>query len=150
MMKKNLIQPFFLLAAAIIFLAGCIDDHYGEDKDSIAANLTGYAWERIYQIRTFEGRDAEVSEHYEFKANGRGFCKITTVYADSGEKDNYTFDFQYLFITPNNRYIFLDNCYWQIDRINSSTLDIYETTDNPVITMGQSREYKSFSSVPLE
>jgi hypothetical protein len=28
-------------------------------------------------------------------------------------------------------------------------LSIYETSDNPVIVMGQTREYKSFSAVPL-
>ncbi len=28
----------------VLFLAGCIDEHYGEDSNTIVTNLTGYAW----------------------------------------------------------------------------------------------------------
>ena len=120
-MKKTLIGLLGSTVICVLFLAGCIDEHYGEDSNTIVTNLTGYAWERTFQIRTEDGRDAEVCEHY---------CR-------------------YDFITPNNRYLLLDYCYWQIDRISSSVLSIYETFENPVVVMGQTREYKSFSAVPL-
>ena len=111
-------------------------------------NLIGYAWERTFQIRTEDGRDAEVCEHYEFGLNGKASCKSRTT-CDGEEVEEHVHYFRYDFITPNNRYLLLDYCYWQIDRISSSVLSIYETSDNPVIVMGQTREYKSFSAVPL-
>ena len=68
---------------------------------------------------------------------------------DGEEVEEHVHYFRYDFITPNNRYLLLDYCYWQIDRISSSVLSIYETFENPVVVMGQTREYKSFSAVPL-
>ena len=70
-MKKTLIGLLGSTVICVLFLAGCIDEHYGEDSNTIVTNLTGYAWERTFQIRTEDGRDAEVCEHYEFGLNGR-------------------------------------------------------------------------------
>ena len=147
-MKKTLIGLLGSTVICVLFLAGCIDEHYGEDSNAIVTNLTGYAWERTFQIRTEDGRDAEVCEHYEFGLNGKASCKSRTT-CDGEEVEEHVHYFRYDFITPNNRYLLLDYCYWQIDRISSSGLSIYETSDNPVIVMGQTREYKSFSAVPL-
>ena len=147
-MKKTLIGLLGSTVICVLFLAGCIDEHYGEDSNTIVTNLTGYAWERTFQIRTEDGRDAEVCEHYEFGLNGKASCKSRTM-CDGEEVEEHVHYFRYDFITPNNRYLLLDYCYWQIDRISSSVLSIYETSDNPVIVMGQTREYKSFSAVPL-
>ena len=131
-MKKTLIGLLGSTVICVLFLAGCIDEHYGEDSNTIVTNLTGYAWERTFQIRTEDGRDAEVCEH-----------------CDGEEVEEHVHYFRYDFITSNNRYLLLDYCYWQIDRISSSVLSIYETFENPVVVMGQTREYKSFSAVPL-
>ena len=120
----------------VLFLAGCIDEHYGEDSNTIVTNLTGYAWERTFQIRTEDGRDAEVCEHYEFGLNGKASCKSRTT-CDGEEVEEHVHYFRYDFITPNNRYLLLDYCYWQIDRISSSVLSIYETFENPVVVMGR-------------
>lgn len=65
-MKKTLIGLLGSTVICVLFLAGCIDEHYGEDSNTIVTNLTGYAWERTFQIRTEDGRNAEVCEHYEF------------------------------------------------------------------------------------
>lgn len=70
-MKKTLIGLLGSTVICVLFLAGCIDEHYGEDSNTIVTNLTGYAWERTFQIRTEDGRNAEVCEHYEFGLNGR-------------------------------------------------------------------------------
>lgn len=75
-------------------------------------------------------------------------CKSRTT-CDGEEVEEHVHYFRYDFITPNNRYLLQDYCYWQIDRISSSVLSIYETFENPVVVMGQTREYKSFSAVPL-
>mgnify|MGYP000388121226 CR=1 FL=1 len=74
-MKKTLIGLLGSTVICVLFLAGCIDEHYGEDSNTIVTNLTGYAWERTFQIRTEDGRDAEVCEHYEFGLNGKASCK---------------------------------------------------------------------------
>lgn len=147
-MKKTLIGLLGSTVICVLFLAGCIDEHYGEDSNTIVTNLTGYAWERTFQIRTEDGRNAEVCEHYEFGLNGKASCKSRTT-CDGEEVEEHVHYFRYDFITPNNRYLLLDYCYWQIDRISSSVLSIYETFENPVVVMGQIREYKSFSAVPL-
>ena len=138
-MKKTLIGLLGSTVICVLFLAGCIDEHYGEDSNAIVTNLTGYAWERTFQIRTEDGRDAEVCEHYEFGLNGKASCKSRTT-CDGEEVEEHVHYFRYDFITPNNRYLLLDYCYWQIDRISSSVLSIYETSDNPVIVMGQTTE----------
>ena len=130
-MKKTLIGLLGSTVICVLFLAGCIDEHYGEDSNTIVTNLTGYAWERTFQIRTEDGRDAEVCEHYEFGLNGKASCKSRTT-CDSEEVEEHVHYFRYDFITPNNRYLLLDYCYWQIDRISSSVLSIYETFENPV------------------
>ena len=57
-MKKTLIGLLGSTVICVLFLAGCIDEHYGEDSNTIVTNLTGYAWERTFQIRTEDGRDA--------------------------------------------------------------------------------------------
>ena len=72
--------------------------------------------------------------------NGKASCKSRTT-CDGEEVEEHVHYFRYDFITYN-RYLLLDYCYWQIDRISSSVLSIYETSDNPVIVMGQTREYK--------
>lgn len=77
-MKKTLIGLLGSTVICVLFLAGCIDEHYGEDSNTIVTNLTGYAWERTFQIRTEDGRDAEVCEHYEFGLNGKASCKSRT------------------------------------------------------------------------
>lgn len=51
-MKKTLIGLLGSTVICVLFLAGCIDEHYGEDSNTIVTNLTGYAWERTFQIRT--------------------------------------------------------------------------------------------------
>ena len=140
-MKKTLIGLLGSTVICVLFLAGCIDEHYGEDSNTIVTNLTGYAWERTFQIRTEDGRDAEVCEHYEFGLNGKASCKSRTT-CDGEEVEEHVHYFRYDFITPNNRYLLLDYCYWQIDRISSSVLSIYETSDNPVIVMGQTRNIR--------
>ena len=58
-MKKTLIGLLGSTVICVLFLAGCIDEHYGEDSNTIVTNLTGYAWERTFQIRTEDGRNAE-------------------------------------------------------------------------------------------
>ena len=55
-MKKTLIGLLGSTVICVLFLAGCIDEHYGEDSNTIVTNLTGYAWERTFQIRTEDGR----------------------------------------------------------------------------------------------
>ena len=77
-MKKTLIGLLGSTVICVLFLAGCIDEHYGEDSNTIVTNLTGYAWERTFQIRTEDGRNAEVCEHYEFGLNGKASCKSRT------------------------------------------------------------------------
>ena len=77
-MKKTLIGLLGSTVICVLFLAGCIDEHYGEDSNTIVTNLTGYAGERTFQIRTEDGRDAEVCEHYEFGLNGKASCKSRT------------------------------------------------------------------------
>ena len=120
-MKKTLIGLLGSTVICVLFLAGCIDEHYGEDSNTIVTNLTGYAWERTFQIRTEDGRNAEVCEHYEFGLNGKASCKSRTT-CDGEEVEEHVHYFRYDFITPNNRYLLLDYCYWQIDRISSSVL----------------------------
>ena len=137
-MKKTLIGLLGSTVICVLFLAGCIDEHYGEDSNTIVTNLTGYAWERTFQIRTEDGRDAEVCEHYEFGLNGKASCKSRTT-CDGEEVEEHVHYFRYDFITPNNRYLLLDYCYWQIDRISSSVLSIYETFENPVVVTGEGR-----------
>ena len=53
-MKKTLIGLLGSTVICVLSLAGCIDEHYGEDSNTIVTNLTGYAWERTFQIRTEE------------------------------------------------------------------------------------------------
>ena len=48
-MKKTLIGLLGSTVICVLFLAGCIDEHYGEDSNTIVTNLTGYAWERTFQ-----------------------------------------------------------------------------------------------------
>lgn len=69
-MKKTLIGLLGSTVICVLFLAGCIDEHYGEDSNTIVTNLTGYAWERTFQIRTEDGRNAEVCELYTGKCFG--------------------------------------------------------------------------------
>ncbi len=45
-MKKTLIGLLGSTVICVLFLAGCIDEHYGEDSNTIVTNLTGYAWEK--------------------------------------------------------------------------------------------------------
>ena len=47
-MKKTLIGLLGSTVICVLFLAGCIDEHYGEDSNTIVTNLTGYAWERTF------------------------------------------------------------------------------------------------------
>ena len=101
-MKKTLIGLLGSTVICVLFLAGCIDEHYGEDSNTIVTNLTGYAWERTFQIRTEDGRDAEVCEHYEFGLNGKASCKSRTT-CDGEEVEEHVHYFRYDFITPNNR-----------------------------------------------
>ena len=49
-MKKTLIGLLGSTVICVLFLAGCIDEHYGEDSNTIVTNLTGYAWERTFQV----------------------------------------------------------------------------------------------------
>ena len=42
-MKKTLIGLLGSTVICVLFLAGCIDEHYGEDSNTIVTNLTGYA-----------------------------------------------------------------------------------------------------------
>ena len=40
-MKKTLIGLLGSTVICVLFLAGCIDEHYGEDSNTIVTNLTG-------------------------------------------------------------------------------------------------------------
>lgn len=41
-MKKTLIGLLGSTVICVLFLAGCIDEHYGEDSNTIVTNLTGF------------------------------------------------------------------------------------------------------------
>lgn len=92
--EKTLIGLLGSTVICVLFLAGCIDEHYGEDSNTIVTNLTGYAWERTFQIRTEDGRNAEVCEHYEFGLNGKASCKSRTT-CDSEEVEEHVHYFRY-------------------------------------------------------
>lgn len=148
-MKKKIILLTYLVIALFI-LTGCIDDNYGEDSNYIITNLTENSWERTYNERLSNGRDAEILEHYEFQKNSKGFCKTHITYTN-GKKEEKVFYFQYTFITPNYKYMLIDGSYWQIDKLTSSTLSIYETWENPLTTLGQAyRENKTFYGTSLK
>lgn len=147
-MKKKIILSTYLVIALFI-ITGCIDDNYGEDSNDIVTNLTENNWERTYNKRLQNGSDVKILEHYEFQKNSKGFCKTYTAYTN-GKKEEKIFYFQYTFITPNYKYILIDGSYWQIDKLTSSILSIYETWENPLTTLGQPyRENKIFSGTPL-
>lgn len=148
-MKKKITLLAYLVIALFI-MTGCIDDNYGEDGNDIVTNLTENSWERKYNERLQNGKDVEILEHYEFHKNSKGFCKTYTTYTN-GEKEEKVFYFQYTFITPNYKYILIDESYWQIDKLTPSILSVYETWENPLTTLGQAyRENKRFSGTPLK
>lgn len=146
-MKNKLKQTLYIIITTITLIS-CIDDNYGENSNIIVTNLTKSAWERTYQDQ-HNNKNAKIIEHYEFKQNGKGFIKTSIIYND-GTKDEKMSYFQYLFTTPNFKYLLVGTYYWKIENITSTTLNIYETPEDPLTIMGQTRVNKIFSALPLQ
>lgn len=87
-MKKIILSTYLVIALFII--TGCIDDNYEEDSNYIITHLTENSWERTYNERLSNGRDAEIPEHYEFQKNSKGFCKTHITYTNGKKEEKYS------------------------------------------------------------
>lgn len=143
----------FLSFIALLFLIGCVEKtgYYDDAQQNTIDNLTkNNGWERAYHMTSYDGRECDVYELYMFKGDASGSCKYVTTYEDGEVSENLTY-FRWSFTIPNSRIIYLDyGLYWEVEKLTSDKLSIYETYDDPLTVFGQDyREFKEFESLPL-
>ena len=88
------------------------------------------------------GTEVDLDVTYIFKDNGSGSYKEIATFK-SGKVEEVTSYFHWSFTTPNFKYIYLDfECFWEIEKLTSNKLSIYETWNDPLTNPGQT--YRDF------
>ena len=54
----------------------------------------------------------------------------------SGHTDEFTRNISWKFYTPNYKYLYIDYGFWEITYLNTTTLRVYEYSEDPVYTTG--------------
>lgn len=143
----------FLALGILCLLAGCVEKsgYYDEGQQKTIDDLTrNNGWERSYHRTSFDSKEYDVYELWTFKSDGTGSSKSVLTY-DDGERTENSYYFRWSFTIPNFKIIYMSNgLYWEIDKLTSGQLHIYETYDDPLTVPGQDyREYKKFEALPF-
>lgn len=128
----------------LLTLYGCIEKegYYGEVGNEVISNLTNKEWNRKYHSVWADGTEVDPDVTYIFKDNGSGSYKEIATFK-SGKVEEVTSYFHWSFTTPNFKYIYLDfECFWEIEKLTSNKLSIYETWNDPLTNPGQT--YRDF------
>lgn len=149
-MKRQLSIGCFSLVI-LFLLAGCVEKtgYYEPGEQQIIDNLTGNkSWERDFYVERDGGFD--VHETWVFKDDGSGSCEVETTYNNGQTEERLTY-FRWSFTMPDFSVIYLDyGLFWDVKKLTSDKLYIYETYDDPVTVPGQTyRGYKEYDAYPL-
>lgn len=143
----------YWLLAMLFLLVGCVEKtgYYDAGQQQVIDNLTkNKGWERTHHMTSYDGRECDVYELWIFKSDATGSRKFVWTYEDGEENENMSY-FRWAFTIPNFSIIYMDSgLYWDIEKLTSDQLHVYETYDDPITVPGQEyREYKEYESLPL-
>lgn len=123
-------------------------------QNEIVTNLTSYSWVRTVIEDIPNASAYESSETWIFHKSGKGSHKISFK-SENEQLDERVYYFQWAFTTQNFAVICMDIqesgiCYWQINNITPTQLDVVSAPDDPVLHPETEKTYLSFHSVLSE
>lgn len=146
-------KKVFYVLVLVFASISCVEKtgYYELNQREIIDNLVNSNWTRSYYAKLDNGEEFDVEEIWAFKEDGSGYCKNRTIYKDKGTDEKITY-FHWAFTTPNFDIIYLDyGLFWEIDKLTSDKLCIFETYKDPLVVLGQTyRDYQEFESIPVK
>ena len=113
-------------------------------QNEIVNNLTSSSWIHTVVEELPDGSTSESSETWIFQKTGK-------VQTKGGQVDERTYYFQWAFTTQNFSVICMDIqesgiCYWLIEKLTSTQLDVIQALEDPVLHPEVEKDYLSFHS----
>lgn len=141
----------FVFALSLMLVTSCAEKtgYYNPGEESIVTNLVSNSWERIYQDN-LNGQKYTTHESFVFKNDGSGHEKSVTTYDNGKTEENIAY-FHWAFTTPNYAVIYIDSRgYWEIKKLTSKQLHVYETYKDPTVEISQSyKDYREYEAKAL-
>ncbi len=141
-----------IIIILFLLMAGCEQSSKPLEgvQNEIVNNLTSSSWIHTVVEELPDGSTSESSETWIFQKTGKGSHKIRFQSKD-GQVDERTYYFQWAFTTQNFSVICMDIqesgiCYWLIEKLTSTQLDVIQALEDPVLHPEVEKDYLSFHS----
>lgn len=117
-------------------------------QNDIVTNLTSSSWVRTIIEDMPDASTYESFETWIFHRSGKGSHKVSFKY-ENEKTDERIYYFQWAFTTQNFAVICMDIqesgiCYWQINNITPTQLDVISAPDDPVLHPETEKKYLYF------